>query len=190
MTTYAVAASSTNEPPSISEGNDFITGTGEFYEALEFGERDRVDLLNDSNPSINGYRYRLLAEENYNSAGATRDLIEVLPLAGEELFFTIIYLPSLDLASGGTPADVRYAGVKGIAEEWLILDVLISLCGKTNENYTLWAQRKAEIEGQFAAQLQNRDSAQPARIRQTWHRTGVGRPVDRLDVGGGRWPWR
>lgn len=190
MTAYAVAVSSSDEPPNLSEDSLSFSGTGDFFEALEFGERDRVDLLNNSSPTIDGYRYRLLAQENYGGTGHTRDLLEILPLAGEELFITILYLPSLDLTSAGSPADVRYAGVKGIAEEWMILDVLLTLCGKTNEHSGLWERRKAEIEAQFRQQVADRDSAQPARIRQVWHRTGAGRPVGRLDVGGGRWPWR
>lgn len=186
---YAESEVSTAVPPSTStvgDGGTFVwSGTGDFFELLEFGERDRVELQNwRGSVPIDRYRYRLRAEEAYGITEEPRDLIEVLPLATEDLFLSIFYLPQLDLtASEG--GEVNYAGVKGIAEEWLILDVLVTIKGKTDEQVTLWQQRKTEIEAQLRAQATDRDAAQPSEIRKVWHRTD-----SRGGLRRGGLPWR
>lgn len=182
---YAEAAVSTDVPPSFTSTGDgstvVATGTGDFFELLEFGERDRVELLNRTvGVPIDQYRYRLRAEESYGTANEPRDLVEVLPLANEGLFVSIYYLPQLDLTP--VEGDVQYAGAKGVAEEWLILDVLTTIKGKTNEEIALWQGRKGEIEAQLRAQATNRDAAQPPAIRKVWDRTDAGRPRGRLSA--------
>nr|MCU0659943.1 hypothetical protein [Polyangiaceae bacterium] len=108
------------------------------------------------------------------------DKIEILPRAAEPLFFTALYLPQLDLTP--VEGEVYYAGVKGIAEEWLILDALLTVKGKTDEASTFWRERKAEVEQQLRQQAADRDAGQAKRIRPTWHRTHTGRVA--------RYPWR
>jgi hypothetical protein len=161
---------------------DLWEPTGEPEEVLEFGERDRVELMRLSSPGLADYRYRLRAVE-FELTGPV-DKIEILPRAREPLFFTALYLPQLDLTP--VEGEVYYAGVKGIAEEWLILDVLISLKAKTDEQTGAWNARKNEIQGELERAATDRDAAQPARIRQVWHRTDIGRPMDRF---GRRLPW-
>lgn len=185
---------STDDPPTLSEvdgeGTMVWRGDGKFYEALEFSERDRVELLNDtSTTGPDGRRYRLRAVENYGTDSAPRDILELLPIASEHLFVTALYLPSLDLELvGETDTDVLYAGVKGIAEEWLILDVLTTIKAKTEAETAFWERRRAQVEQQLLDQATSRDAAQPPRIRQVWHRTQAGYPRDRLCPPGV--PWR
>lgn len=159
---------------------------GDRVEPLEFSERDRVDLLNNTSPTLDSYRYRLRAVEGYLGTGP-RDILEILPVPTEDLFATAYYLPQLTLQE--VESDVTYQGIKGIAEEWLILDVLIGLKAKTDDQVAVWLQRKAEIEAQLRAQATDRDAAQPARIRQVWHRTDAGRPMD-APWDRRRYPWR
>lgn len=163
----------------ITEGESTSwSPVGDRVEPLEFSERDRVDLLNDTSPTLGDYRYRLRAVESY--LGSPRDVLEVLPVPTEDLFGTAFYLPSLALTE--VEDDVVYQGVKGIAEEWLILDVLLTVKGKTEEVMGIWRDRKAEVQAQLLQQASDRDAAQPKRIRQVWHRTGAGREK--------RLPWR
>lgn len=185
MTTYAEAEANGTEPPTIVKGSTVWTGVPKtFEEPLEFGERERRDLLNADGPTTpQGYRYRLTAIENYASAAQPRDLIEILPVPAIDLFVTAIYLPQLDLEpQGGENPEVWYAGMKGIAEEWLILDALIVLKGKTDEQTALWERRKLEVEAELLNAAGQRDAGQPKRIRQVWHRTRTGLPA-------GRPPW-
>lgn len=176
---YAVFSASDLAAASVIE--DFVAwrGTGDRVEPVEFSERDRVDLLNDTSPRLTDYRYRLRAVESY-AGGAPRDILEILPVPVEDLFGVVYYLPQLTL--GEVEGDVTYQGVKGIAEEWLILDVLLTVKGKTDEAATIWRERRAEVQAQLLAQAGDRDAAQPKRIRQVWERTGVGRER--------RKPWR
>lgn len=160
--------------------------TGDRVESLEFSERDRVELLNNTSPTLSSYRYRLRAVEGYLGTGP-RDILEILPVPTEHLFVTTLYLPQLTLTA--VEGEVTYQGIKGIAEEWLILDVLISLKAKTDDQVAVWLQRKAEIEAQLRAQATDRDAAQPAHIRQVWHRTDAGRPMD-APWDRRRYPWR
>lgn len=182
---YAIAVAADQAPASTIEGPLSWSGLGDRVEPLEFGPRDRVELLNDSSPTLDTYRYRIRAIEDYLGTGP-RDVLEVLPPPVEDLWLTLYYLPQLALTPG-EGGDVFYQGIKGIAEEWLILDVLISLKAKTDDQTSAWRERKAEIEGQLRAQATDRNAAQPGRIRQTWHRTDSGRPLDRADW---RRPWR
>lgn len=163
-------------------GNVSWTGVKPFEEPLEFSERDRRDLLNAQGPVIaHGYRYRLKSVENYGTDGTPRDVLELLPVPAIDLFATVLYLPQLDLTPQGEEnPEVYYAGMKGIAEEWLALDALIVLKGKTDEQTALWERRKVEIEAELLAHAGQRDAAQPKHIRQVYQRT---RPPRR------RYPW-
>lgn len=158
------------------------SGTGAFFEPREFGERDVVDLRNTLQPGLTDYRYRLLAIEAPTSGSPPRDAIEILPVAKEGLFLTLRYLPSLDLDQ--VEGDVYYADCKGIAEEWLILDVLGTVQAKTKDEQAYWAARKQEIEAQLRQSATDRDAAQPAEIRRVAHRTDP-----RAQRTGGPW-WR
>lgn len=184
---YAELFGSDEAPSTLIEGSTSWSPSGDRVEPLEFSERDRVELLNTTSPTLDTYRYRLRAIEDHNEEGP-RDVLEILPVPTEHLWATAYYLPTLLLPQdqGG---DVRYKGIKGLGEEWLILDVLIALKGKTDEQTTLWQRRRDEVLSQLLAQASDRDAAQPARIRQTWHRTDAGRPLDRVDLSR-RHPWR
>lgn len=188
---YAVFSAGDLAPASIAEALDSGTmtwsGTGEIVEPLEFGERDRVDLLNCTSPTLDSYRYRLRAVESY-AEGGPRDLIELLPIPTENLWGTAYYLPQLTLAE--VDGDVTYQGVKGIAEEWLILDVLLTVKGKTDETSAFWRERKAEIEAQLRQQAADRDAAQPGAIRKVWHRTDAGTLRDDPRYHRRGYPWR
>lgn len=184
---YAVFSAGDFAASSVLEGESTSwSPTGDRVEPLEFSERDRVDLLNDTSPDLDNYRYRLRAMESY--LGAPRDVLEILPVPTEDLFATAIYLPQLTLAE--VADDVTYAGVKGIAEEWLILDVLLTVRGKTDEASTLWRDRKAEVQQQLMAQATDRDAAQPSAIRKVWHRTDAGRLRDDPRQRYRGYPWR
>jgi hypothetical protein len=171
----------------FEEGRDGWGGTGDFEEVLEFGERDRVELLNTRNPQLPDYRYRLCADE-VGLAGEPRDQIELLPIPTEDLWLTVVYLPSLTLQTVliDDVSDAYYMGIKGLAEEWLICDVLLTVKAKTDQEVAAWERRKAEVFSQLMAQATDRDAAQPAAIRKVWHRTDRGRHSDRM---GGPW-WR
>lgn len=171
----------------LVEGSVYWSAAGDRVEPIEFSERDRVDLLNTASPTLDTFRYRLRAVEDHDEEGP-RDVLEILPVPTEHLWATAYYLPTL-LLPQDLSGDVRYKGIKGLGEEWLILDVLISLKGKTDEQVTLWQRRRDEVLSQLLAQASDRDAAQPARIRQTWHRTDAGRPLDRGDLSR-RYPWR
>lgn len=191
---YPEFSISTSDPASVTEpaegGGTVWTGNGDYCEALEYSERDRVELLNNRSATGPGCRrYRLRAVENYGTDSAPRDILELLPIASEDLFVTALYLPSLDLELvGETDTDVLYAGVKGIAEEWLILDVLTTIKAKTEAETAFWERRRNVVEQQLLDQATSRDAAQPPRIRQVWHRTQAGYPRDRLCPPGV--PWR
>lgn len=176
---YAVFLAGDLAAASFPEGESTLwSPVGDRVEPLEFSERDRVDLLNDTSPTLGDYRYRLRGVESY--LGSPRDVLEILPVPVEDLFGTAYYLPSLDLTE--VEDDVAYQGVKGIAEEWLILDVLLTVKGKTEEVMGIWRERRAEVQAQLLAEAGDRDAGQPKRIRQVWHRTGAGREK--------RLPWR
>lgn len=181
---------SDNDPPSVVEdvggGGQLVwSGSGDYCEALEFSERDRVELLNDATTrGPDGRRYRLYTIENYGTEGTPRDVVELLPFAREDLFVTVLYLPALDLDLVGTETpEVYYQDIKGLGEEWLALDALIVLKGKTDDQTALWERRKAEVGAQLLALAGAKDAAQPKRIRQVHHRTGAARAADR------RYPW-
>lgn len=160
-------------------------GTGDYREPLEFSERHRVDLLNTRSPGLCDYRYRLRATE-VGDAGQPRDQVEILPVPTTDLYLTAVYLPALTLPTVliGDVEDVYYMGVKGIAEEWLILDALVTVKGKTNEEIATWERRKGEVLLQLLEQAPDRDSAQPKRVRQVYHRTQAGKYPPP-----GRYPW-
>jgi hypothetical protein len=190
---YAEFVAGDLAPSSIAITLDSSTltwsGAGESVEPLEFGERERVDLLNHASPTLLDYRYRLRAVEAYSgSGGGPRDILEILPVPTEDLWGTAYYLPTLTLTE--VSGDVSYQGVKGIAEEWLILDVLLTVKGKTDEASTFWRERKAEVEAQLRQQASDRDAAQPSQIRKVWHRTDAGtlRADGRYHHRG--YPWR
>lgn len=165
---------------------DLWEPVGEPEEVLEFGERDRLDLMRLTSPILTDYRYRLRAVE-FELTGPV-DKIEILPRAAEPLFFTALYLPQLDLTP--VEGEVYYAGVKGIAEEWLILDALLTVKGKTDEASAFWRERKAEVEQQLRQQAADRDAGQPGAIRKVWRRTDAG--LLRSDARYHRrgYPWR
>ncbi len=182
---YAVFSTSDLAASSVVEETTSWSGTGDRVEPLEFSERDRVDLLNNGSPCLTDYRYRLRAVESY-AGGAPRDILEILPVPVEHLWATAYYLPQLTLAE--VDNDVTYQGVKGIAEEWLILDVLLTVKGKTDEAATIWRERRAEVQAQLLAQAGDRDAAQPAAIRKVWHRTDAAPLRDHVHRRG--YPWR
>lgn len=184
--TYPEFVASSEDPPTViesSEGGSLVwAGTGDFFEPKEFGERDRVDLLNTRQAQAGDLRYRLRAIEAYSTEEAPRDVLEILPVVTEDVFLTLLYLPTLDLEV--VEGDVFYQEGKGIAEEWLILDTLIVLRGKTDDQTALWERRKVEIQQQLLQQATDRDSAQSPGIRQVFQRPSGRRRTD------ARWPWR
>lgn len=158
------------------------SGSGDFYEPREFGEREVVDLRNCRSPGLDDYRYRLFAIEVPSPGADPRDAVEILPVPTEGLYLTLRYLPTLDLIE--IEGDTTYQGVKGLAEEWLILDVLQSALAKTKDEQAAWAARKQEVEALLRQGATDRDAAQPSEIRRVAHRTDPRAP--RL---GGPW-WR
>lgn len=182
---YALFSTSDFAASSVIEETTSWSGTGDRVEPQEFSERDRVDLLNDGSPGLTDYRYRLRAVESY-AGGGPRDILEILPVPVEHLWATAYYLPQLTLAE--VEGDVTYQGIKGIAEEWLILDVLLTIKGKTDEAAALWKTRRDEVQAQLLQQASDRDAAQPAAIRKVWHRTDAASLRDHVHRRG--YPWR
>lgn len=190
---YTEAAIANDDPPRVAEpspgeglpGHSWF-GVGDIVEALAFSERDRVDLRMNTAPCLHDYKYRLRVEERYGEEAEPRDILEILPAPRTDLFVEIIYDPSLDLEPPNEETDeVAYHGIKGLAERWIVLDVLLAVKSKTNEQQASWQAEKDRIEDQLREQASSRDRGKPKRIQQVWHRTQVSRGAP-----GGALPWR
>lgn len=140
------------------------SGVGDFYEPQEFGGRDRVDLRNNLNPSLDEFRYRVLALDQ----ASPRSAIELLPIARTSLFLTLHYLPYLALDE--VEGDVTY-NLEKVDEEWLLVDVLQSLLAKTEDERGVFESKKAEIAADILTHAGSRDASQPRKIRQVYERS-------------------
>ena len=155
--------------------------TATYYDMQNFEERERVALLNHHTPHVSELRYRITGTQ-YDGISEPLDQIEVLPIPIADATITLIYVPRLNLTES-VGGDVYYNGVNGW-EEWIVLDVAISLLAKEESDTTDLLRLKSEIDEMITKMGGKRDGARPPRVVDVRGQLNTQRGVGR------RLPWR